>query len=661
MGAVLLALFIMAGCKKVLEETPRSSFTPQYFQTQNGVLGGLTALYASLRNIYGNAYWWAVCEEGTDESTWGASGNGGVFTAQDFSIPGAVPTPSNSSSVELWYNSFAFINTASGVIENGTAAGVPASYLAEAQFFRAHYYFLLVQYFGGVPLDLGSGRLKFNTSTVRTSVRDSVSIVYTQAIFPDLTAAIANLPTTPRATGTVTKQVAQLYLAKAYLTYAWWLQDPNNIPTYPLEGNSSGTGTRTDPDGHDAAYYFQQAYNLAVNVIENPGVYGLMPTYYDVNAATNDRNKEIMLYADHTQSNATYNVSSLSYGGGGVPDNWESWFQTWNYPAITSSYSSSSWTNVNSVQRISVQGYGRPWVRTAPPIEVFTNTFADKTNDSRYDGTFQTVYRCNRAEAGISQTTLYNANYLPVQEGDSILTFLNDDVSGIDYSNSVYKSSVGAGVLPGRADFVIAPSGINRIVYPGMWKTGPYRTDNNGGLGNPNAGSTRPSPAAKFSELFFIAAEAAVKGAATTAVTGTYANDGTARGLINVIRARAGMWKFSVAENATYVADNSAAMVAATPVTITIGYILAERSREYYGEGYRRADLIRTQRWGLDNQDGYNYSTFSIGDQTYSSHTPITNQRYITPQYYLLPIPQGQLDAMDMSTAEKAAYQNPGY
>lgn len=656
-GVVLVAVFLLGGCTKVLDETPRSSFTPVFFQTQNGVLGGITALYAHMRNIYGNAYLWNVLQGGTDETTWGASGGGGgAFQVHDYSIAGALPTASNNSAGEIWYNTYAYINTASGVIENGSKAGVAASYLGEAYFFRAHDYFLLVQAFGGVPLDLGSGRLKFNTSTFRGSKRDSVSIVYTKAIFPDLDSAIASLPSTQRMKGAVTKQVAQLFKAKAYLTYAWWLENPNNIPTYPVEA------TRTDPNGRNAAWYYKAAYDLAISVIQNPGTYGLQPTYYDVNVATNDRNNEIMLYADHTQQSATYNVSSLTYGGGGTPDNWSSWFQTWSYPSMTSSLSSTSWSSVNSVQRASEQWGGRPWVRNAPIIEVFTQTFADKTNDSRYDGTFTTVYRCNRAEAGINQTTLYNANFLPVQEGSAILSFLDSDVPGIDYSNSVYKSSIGAGVLPGRADFVISPSAYNRIVYPGIWKLGPYRTDNNGGLGNPNAGSTRPYPAAKFSELFFIAAEAIVKGGFTpTAVTGAYANDGTARGLINVIRARAGKWKYSNANRAALVADNSAAMVAATPATITIGYILAERSREYYGEGIRRFDLVRTQRFGLDNQDGYNYSTFTIGDVAYSSHTPITNHRYITPAYYLLPIPQGQIDAMDVSVEEKKAYQNPAY
>jgi hypothetical protein len=650
-GTALSALVLVSGCKKVLNETPRASFTPQYFQTQNGALGGITALYAHLRNIYGNAYYWNMCQCGTDETTWGQSGGSGSnFQAQDYSVPGVHPTPTLSDAGQLWGNTFPYINTASGVIQYGTAAGVAASYIAEARFFRAFDYFLLVQTFGGVPLDLGSGRLQFNTSTIRTSVRDSVSIVYTKAIFPDLNAAVATLPSTRRVMGAVTKQVAQLFLAKAYLTYGWWLENPNSIPSYPVESGSP----RKDPDGHDPAWYYQQAYNIALNAIQNPGVYALQPTFYDVNVATNDYNNECMLYSDHTQQSSQYNVSSFTYGAGGTPDNWSGWFQTWSYPSITSSSSASSWSSVYSVQRASEQWGGRPWVRNAPTIEVFTRTFADKTNDSRYDGTFTTVYRCNMVEAGLPYTTLYNANNMPISEGSPVLSFLNDDVPGIDYSNSTYKSSVGAGVLPGRADYVISPSAYNRIVYPGLWKLGPYRTDNNGGLGNPNAGSTRPNTGAKFSELYFIAAEAAVKGAATQAGY-------DARSLINVIRARAGKWRYSNANRAALVVDNSAAMVAATPATITIGYILAERSREYYGEGYRFYDLVRTQRFGMDNQEGYNYATYTVGGIAYGNHTPITNTRTITPQLYLQPIPQGQIDAMATTDAAKKAYQNPGY
>jgi hypothetical protein len=294
----------------------------------------------------------------------------------------------------------------------------------------------------------------------------------------------------------------------------------------------------------------------------------------------------------------------------------------------------------------------------APPITILTSTFADKTNDSRYDGTFTSVYRCNMNESGLSAKypTLYNANGLPLGQGDAVLTFLDANTPGVDYSNAVYKSGVGAGVLPGRADFVVEPGMISRIIYPGNWKLGPYRTDNNGGLGQPNAGSTRPWNIAKFSELFLIAAEAAVKGASTSAVSGTYANDGTARGLINVLRGRAGKWRWSRKANSTLIQDNSAAMMAATPATIDINYILTERSREYFGEGYRWYDLVRTQKWAELS------SSYTIGNgSSYTDHTIATISRSIPNTYYIRPIPQGQLDGMQMSDSAKAAYQNPGY
>jgi len=646
-GTLLLVLFLM-GCSNLLVEQPRSIFTPGYFQTTAGVEGGITSLYANLRNLYGQAYYYNSCETGTDEATWAQSADQN-FKDMDNSGVGAV-TPTSSRSDVLWGDAFPNINTANGIIQNAalvnankTSDSIPVSLVAEAKFFRAFDYFLLVQTFGGVPLDLGAGELKFNTNPIRVSVRNTVPEVYTKCIFPDLLAAVNNLPVTGRVTGGVTKTVARLYLAKAYLTYGWWLQNPNNIPTYPL-------CDRTDPNGHTAAWYFQQAYNVAITAIENPGPFGLQPTFYDVNVGSNDRNNEILLYADHTQSSEFYNGSSLTYGSGGAPDNFAGWMMTWNYTNIRSS-------GVSSVQRAATQDLGRPWTRMCPTINVVENTFADKTNDSRYDGTFTTVYHGNWNLAGITTPSLINANGMSVVPGNPILTFLNNDslASSITYPSGQGISNIGAGTLPGRADYVIAPMGISRVVYPGLWKLGPYRTDNGTGLGQPNAASTRPFNIAKFSELFYIAAEAAVKGATTTAVTGTYSNDGTARGLINVIRARDGKWRYSNAQNAVVIQDNSAAMMAATPATITINYILAERSREYYGEGYRWFDLVRTQTWAQIA------GSYTICGTAYGDHTPVTVTRTIPNNLYLRPIPVGQINGLDMTATQLAAYQNPGY
>ncbi len=381
------------------------------------------------------------------------------------------------------------------MIENGAEVGVNESLVSEARFFRAFDYFLLVQTFGGVPLDLGSGELKFNITPSRTSV---CAIPYTKAIFPDLLTAIENLPANPRVTGGVTKTVARLYLAKAYLTYAWWLKNPNNIPTYP-------ECQRTDPDGHDAAWYFQQAYDVAVTAIENPGPFGLQESFWMVNAGPNDRNMEILLYADHTQEDEYYNGGSLSYGGGGAPDNFAGWMMNWNYTDARSA------DNQAVINRIAEQCYGRPWTRMAPPLGVFTKTFADKVNDSRYDGTFTTVYRGNWSTAGQNWESVTNANGMKVKEREPIFSFVFQDMDKIDYAGEGSKKQSGSRYVARSCRLGIGTGCGRSLCISGLWKLGPYRTDNGSGAGQPNAGSTRPYNIAKFSELYLVAAEAAVE------------------------------------------------------------------------------------------------------------------------------------------------------
>ena len=624
LGTAALALFLTASCSDILDEQPRSSYDPTFFKTEKGVEGGVTSMYAHLRYIYGQAYYYNSCLTGTDEATWGWSADGN-FKDADLSGVGNL-TATTCRSDALWGTAFSNINTANGVIENGAEVGVNESLVSEARFFRAFDYFLLVQTFGGVPLDLGSGELKFNITPSRTSVRNTVPEVYTKAIFPDLLTAIENLPANPRVTGGVTKTVARLYLAKAYLTYAWWLKNPNNIPTYP-------ECQRTDPNGHDAAWYFQQAYDVAVTAIENPGPFGLQESFWMVNAGPNDRNMEILLYADHTQEDEYYNGGSLSYGGGGAPDNFAGWMMNWNYTDARSA------DNQAVINRIAEQCYGRPWTRMAPPLGVFTKTFADKVNDSRYDGTFTTVYRGNWSTAGQNWESVTNANGMKVKEREPIFSFVFQDMDKIDYAGEGSKSNLGAGTLLGRADWVLGLDAVGRYVYPGLWKLGPYRTDNGSGAGQPNAGSTRPYNIAKFSELYLVAAEQAGK---------------SARDLVNVLRARAGRWTYSNAEYKEVDRDFSAEMTAATPATIDINYILDERSREFYGEGYRWFDLVRTQKW-----NEYADSYVICGGK--GDHNPQTYSRTIEAFHYLRPIPQGQLDGMEMTEEEKDAYQNPGY
>ena len=200
--------------------------------------------------------------------------------------------------------------------------------------------------------------------------------------------------------------------------------------------------------------------------------------------------------------------------------------------------------------------------------------------------------------------------------------------------------------MPGRADFVVAVNHISRKKYPINWKLGIYRTDNNGGLGSKvNGGSPRPWSIAKFSEFYLLAAEAAVK----------LGDNASAYNYVNVLRARAGKQTFSQNDNVAVSVDHSAEMVAATPATITIDYILDERSREFWGEGYRWYDLVRTQKWTE------RASTYHIADVGYTDKDLKEFKRNIPANYYIRPIPQGQLDGMKMTDEEKTNYQNPAY
>ena len=625
----------MTSCNSVLDEQPRSQFDPTFFNTKAGIEGGLTSLYAHLRYFYGNGYYLNTLETGTDEYTYAQSADGN-FKDADLSGVGSV-TPTGTVAGGAWGTLFANINTASGIIENGEAAGIDPALLAEANFFRAFDYFILVQTYGGVPLDLGAGELKFNTSTIRTSVRNTVPEVYA-AIFKDLEKAVNDLPENPRLTGTATKNLARLYLSKAYLTYAWWLENPNNIPTYPECTRNSG----------EAQTYFQKAFDTAKQAINNPGPYALQPTFYDVNVATNDRNSEIMLYADHDEDEKYGNGGAgYGWGSGGSPENFAYWMETWNYTEMTAKAASGA--VINPIQREAVQALGRPWTRMATVADAFIEggvwEDAVKAIDSRYDATFTLRYHTNWQKAGNPEPYIFGANGMQVGPNEVYFSWVPEsEDANINYTGADGK--LGFGEMAGRPDFVVAVNHISRKKYPINWKIGIYRTDNNGGLGSKvNGGSPRPWNVAKFSEFYLIAAEAAVK----------LGKNSEAKELVNVLRARAGKQTFSQNDNVAVSVDKSAEMVAATPETITIDFILDERSREFWGEGYRWFDLVRTQKWAE------RASTYRIAGSGYTDKDLETFKRDIPAGYYIRPIPQGQLDGMEMETAEKQAYQNPAY
>ena len=62
---------VMTSCSEILDETPRSTITPQLMQTDQGVELALTSVYSSLRYFWGPVSPYYVMQYGTDESTYG--------------------------------------------------------------------------------------------------------------------------------------------------------------------------------------------------------------------------------------------------------------------------------------------------------------------------------------------------------------------------------------------------------------------------------------------------------------------------------------------------------------------------------------------------------------------------------------------------------------
>jgi hypothetical protein len=613
---IAAAMLTTAACSDILEEQPRSSMTPGFFSTEAGIQSGLSSVYSQLRFMYGNAGMMYLTVGGTDEATYGDNkdGYGGDLDAYNI-------TSGNSGLSTIWDNTFPAINTCSGIIEKGVEAGVDAALIAEAKFFRAFNYFLLVQTFGGVPLDLGSGELKFNTTPSRYSARNTVEEVYTKAIFPDLEAAVDELPSTPRVVSATNKIAAQHFLAKAYLTYGWWLE----------RNNKAG-----------AADYYQQAYNVAVEAIKNPGTFfKLMETFRAVNLAANDRNAEILLCAEHTSSSYIYDESAVGTGGSEpnnhMKSNRSSLAMTSNFQ-LSVGATDSAGASKALLYRQAVQEVGKPWRLLTPTHEVFAKTFpvADRVNDTRFDGTFVTVYRANyQAAKGYDPKTgvLFGLNHIPIADGDTALYYAPTD----DTKSSLAASANGAyHYYSDKAYAAWTPSLYTRHNYPSVWKFGPSRDNTQPAAEPPSQdASSRPFPIAKLSETYLIAAEAAVKGASTQA---GYA----AKELVNVIRKRAGA------------PDHSTDMENATPATIDLDYILMERSRELYAEDLRWYDLTRT---GKLKEYAEKYKMC----ETNSAEEKETTRPIDETKHYLRPIPASQFGNMDNTDAEKALYQNPGY
>jgi len=591
---LLVALTLLAtSCQKKLVEHPYTVFTIDYFKTLNGQRNGINALYSGMRWIYGPIGGVYVLNAGTDEWTYGDQvQGGGELEMASYALPST-----NGHVLTIWNHNYANINMANAIIEFNPdvtmSAGSRDTILGEAHFLRGLYYFLLVQQFGAVPLDLGSGELKFNDKPFQGFNRLPTAPLFVknyQTIIDDFTYASQHLPDArPGNAFRLAKAAALHWLAKAYL----------------FRGYSAAK----------QASDFKSAWDVATSLLNNQPKYGvgLLQDFGTVNKEGNEYNQEILLSVERIPGdpidNEVANIGSDFANKANIALN----LFNCNYQNSVAIPAGSAKFPCDRVIQ-----YSRPLRQLCPTPYVYNIAFADKVNDSRYDNSFRTMWKAtNKNVAGINigDTAYYLA------PSDAAADAIN--ARGVPYR--VIKPS----------EFYL-PSNKTIQMFPALTKY----DDNKRAA--PNDGSGRPFPIAKLSEVYLMAAEAAI-------------GDGRpsdALPLVLTLRQRAayrpGLSPTDLSDRQTIMRQKNTGTpsvpvwVDLTDADMTLDFILDERTRELCGESIRWPDLACRNKL-VDRVTLYNLAAAAK----------------VKPYHQLRPIPQTQLDAIN--DPNKKQYQNPEY
>ncbi|WP_018615916.1 RagB/SusD family nutrient uptake outer membrane protein [Segetibacter koreensis] len=353
--ACFCILFLIPGisCRKMLDEKIVSGITDGYLDTKPGFYGGLNAAYSDCRNFYGSEKGLEMTELGTDIFTNASDGDFKYFNLYNSQLD-----PNELWITSLWNNSYHTINTINAVLRHADA--VPdltpeekTKALAEARWLRAYNYFILVQTYGPVVLTLQE-----TTSISYEATRAPIKDVYA-SIVEDLDFAITNLPAEQSDYGRATKPAAEHLLAKVLLTRAYT--------------------DAAEPDD------FSHAATLAENVINNYN-FKLLDNFADVfQQGEGEKNSEVIWsvqYTDNKLNSVNNDQTAIDWG-----------FETGNSLHL---FFVMQYDILPGMKRDVANG--RPYRELRPTMFGLDN-FYNRSIDSRYDKSFQTVWYCNNEES----------------------------------------------------------------------------------------------------------------------------------------------------------------------------------------------------------------------------------------------------------------------
>ncbi len=379
---ILLAFLGSSSCENALQEDVISQIGTDYLNTPKGIEDAVHAAYSTMRSWYGTERGNNLTVFGTDLYTNGSDGGWkfmNTYTNQFDTRNGHVR--------EIWDEFYRGINTCNAIIDRvpevtGMDETRKSQRIAEARFIRAHHYFLLVQLFGPVDLQLNE-----TTLPTKAVTRTPESEIYA-AIIQDLELAIPDLEDRSASNdyGRATKYAAEHLLGKVYVTKA----------------------TSSSAAGDDYA----KAETYLRDVIQNSGL-RLLSNFGDVHAFGNEINDEIIWSVQYTRS-------PLTNGGGNN-------------------------THVFFLMEYDIQPgmirdteNGRPFKRYRPTEYTLETVFQDRENDSRYKMSFKDTYLANRPGT-------YNATFDPTKssltfaQGDTTIFLPGFEMSPEEMSKRPYQ------------------------------------------------------------------------------------------------------------------------------------------------------------------------------------------------------------------------------
>jgi len=225
-AAGLFALLLpLQGCTN-LDENPASLITPgNFYRTDTELKAALAGVYAQLRSTTPEGQIYDAIEISSDEDVVPTRGNDWYDNGQWIDLHNLTWTPTSAATGNFftgaWNNPYAGIAQANlflSAAQNATAAD-KASVIAEVRALRAFYYYILMDFFGGVPIVTTTG-LAQNPRNTRREVFDFIE--------KELIAARdSGLPATRPAgdNGRFTKGGAEAILANMYLNAGVFTKD----------------------------------------------------------------------------------------------------------------------------------------------------------------------------------------------------------------------------------------------------------------------------------------------------------------------------------------------------------------------------------------------------------------------------------------------------